>query len=174
MRRRAFLGRTFIVGGAVLLPFWSVIAQPQVLARPILIGADDCAWTAATQTPWIAITGAPSGKGDGEVRYRVAPNPGPARDGALTVADRTIAIKQEGASQKRLEIKGRIDNLHGGCPSLTFSVGDKAVQTTSDTRYEDGGCGSLRSGMKVEVKGVAQSNGGPVIAQEINVKEGDN
>ena len=39
MRRRAFLGRTFLVGSAVLLPFWSVIAQPQVLARPILIGA---------------------------------------------------------------------------------------------------------------------------------------
>lgn len=39
MRRRAFLGRAFLVGGAVLLPFWSVIAQPQVLARPILIAA---------------------------------------------------------------------------------------------------------------------------------------
>ena len=39
MRRRAFLGRIFMVGGAVLLPFWSVIAQPQVLARPILIAA---------------------------------------------------------------------------------------------------------------------------------------
>ena len=39
MRRRAFLGRAFLVGGAVLLPFWSVVAQPQVLARPILIAA---------------------------------------------------------------------------------------------------------------------------------------
>lgn len=39
MRRRAFLGRAFLVGGAVLLPFWSIIAQPQVLARPILIAA---------------------------------------------------------------------------------------------------------------------------------------
>ena len=38
MRRRAFLGRAFLVGGAVLLPFWSVVAQ-QVLARPILIAA---------------------------------------------------------------------------------------------------------------------------------------
>ena len=39
MRRRAFLGRICMVGGAVLLPFWSVVAQPQVLARPILIAA---------------------------------------------------------------------------------------------------------------------------------------
>ena len=39
MKRRAFLGRTFVAGAAVLLSFWSVIAQPQVLARPILIAA---------------------------------------------------------------------------------------------------------------------------------------
>ena len=39
MRRRTFLGQTFVVGGAVLLPFWSVIAQPQVLGRPVLIAA---------------------------------------------------------------------------------------------------------------------------------------
>ena len=39
MRRRAFLGRTFMVSGAVVLAFWSVVAQPQVLARPILIAA---------------------------------------------------------------------------------------------------------------------------------------
>src|SRR4051812_20956932 len=124
---------------------------------------DGCAWTAASQSPWIEITGASSGRGDGEVRYHVAANPGAARDGAITVADRTIAIKQEGASQKKLDIKGRIDSLQGGCPSLTFSVGRTAIQTTGDTRYEDGGCGSLRNGKKVEVKCAPQSNGGPVI-----------
>ena len=39
MKRRAFLGRTFVAGAAVLLSFWSVIVPPQVLARPILIAA---------------------------------------------------------------------------------------------------------------------------------------
>src|SRR2546423_936559 len=69
---------------------------------------DGCAWTASTQNGWITITGGAAGKGNGEVRYQVAANPGAARDGAVTVAERTLSIKQEGAPLRKMEIKGEI------------------------------------------------------------------
>jgi uncharacterized protein DUF5666/all-beta uncharacterized protein/BACON domain-containing protein len=133
--------------------------------------ADACSWTAATQSGWIAITGVAGGKGDGEVRYRVTPNGGAAREGVLNIADRTIAIRQEGASQRKVELKGHIGNLQGACPTVTFPVEGTAVQANDDTRYKHGSCGSLRNGLKVEVKGKQPSNGGTVVAVEIEIKD---
>jgi hypothetical protein len=53
-----------------------------------------CAWTAASNAPWIALTGATSGSG--VVPYAVAPYGGPAknRTGTATVAGQTFMIRQ--------------------------------------------------------------------------------
>ena len=53
-----------------------------------------CAWTAQTQTPWIAITGGATGNGSGVVVFRVAPSDGPGRSGSLVVAGRTVTVTQ--------------------------------------------------------------------------------
>ena len=55
-----------------------------------------CAWTAASNAPWIALTGATSGSGSGVVPYAVAPYGGPAknRTGTATVAGQTFMIRQ--------------------------------------------------------------------------------
>ena len=105
------------------------------------------------------------------MRYRVAANSGAARDGALTVADEIVAIKQEGVSQRKVNVEGKIGSLQGACPNLTFSVEDTIVQTTADTRYDHGACESLRTGVKVKVKGLQSSNGGTVLALEVKVKD---
>jgi hypothetical protein len=132
-----------------------------------------CAWNAATRADWIRITDGAAGRGDGEVRFRVLPNDGAAREGALTVADRAIAIKQDGATLRKVELDGKVGSVQGGCPDVTFTVDGRSVQANGDTRYKHGGCGSLRSGVKVEIKGQQPSRDGIVIADEIEIKEKD-
>ncbi|MCG3160517.1 MAG: hypothetical protein JMDDDDMK_01586 [Acidobacteria bacterium] len=52
-----------------------------------------CSWTALSNAPWITITSASSGTGNGSVNFTVAPAIGP-RSGTLTVAGRTFTIWQ--------------------------------------------------------------------------------
>ena len=59
--------------------------------------SNSCTWTATSNAPWITIRSGAAGKGDDEVEYDVAPNPGPARQGTLTVATRTFTVNQAGA-----------------------------------------------------------------------------
>ncbi|HEY4596789.1 MAG TPA: BACON domain-containing carbohydrate-binding protein, partial [Thermoanaerobaculia bacterium] len=56
-----------------------------------------CPWTAASNVPWITITGGGSGTGNGTVSYQVAANPSASpRTGALTVGDQTVTVTQGG------------------------------------------------------------------------------
>lgn len=57
----------------------------------------DCTWAVSGAPAWLAITGASSGQGSGEVSYRVAGNPDPSmRRGAVAVNDTQISLAQEG------------------------------------------------------------------------------
>jgi hypothetical protein len=54
-----------------------------------------CAWTAASNAPWISITSGASGTGNGTVNYNVAANTATTpRTGTLTIAGRTLTITQ--------------------------------------------------------------------------------
>jgi WD40 repeat protein len=53
-----------------------------------------CGWTASSNNDWLAITKISRDNGGGGVTYSVAPNPGPARTGTLTVAGKTFTINQ--------------------------------------------------------------------------------
>lgn len=60
---------------------------------------DHCAWTASADAPWIRITGAANGRGDGQITYEVEPNPAPqTRTGFLIIANQTLAIAQPGST----------------------------------------------------------------------------
>lgn len=60
--------------------------------------ARECTWHAASQAGWITMTSAADGQGNGTVSFRVAENGDPvARQGALAVADRQVAVAQEPA-----------------------------------------------------------------------------
>lgn len=54
----------------------------------------DCPWTAVANVAWIAITGGSPGSGNGSVSYLVAGNGGPARTGTISVAGKTVTVKQ--------------------------------------------------------------------------------
>jgi WD40 repeat protein len=53
-----------------------------------------CGWTASSNDDWLAISKISRDNGGGGVTYSVAPNPGPARTGTLTVAGKTFTINQ--------------------------------------------------------------------------------
>ncbi len=71
-------------------------------------------------------------------------------------------------SAPEVKLKGTVAGLGGACPSLTFTVNGSAAVTNSATRYEDGACGSIRNGTRVEVRGPRQPNGS-VLAAKVDI-----
>jgi hypothetical protein len=58
--------------------------------------ADGCAWSAASDEPWLTIVSGASGSGNGVVSYTVGQNRDPViRNAVLTVADRSAAVMHE-------------------------------------------------------------------------------
>jgi hypothetical protein len=57
-----------------------------------------CRWSVTRLDPWISLTGATKGTGDGTVAYSVAANPAGARTGYVTVQDAVFTVAQ-GSSQ---------------------------------------------------------------------------
>lgn len=53
-----------------------------------------CNWTAVSNASWISLTSSGSGTGSGSVFFDVAPNPGGARNGTLTIAGQTYTVTQ--------------------------------------------------------------------------------
>lgn len=56
-----------------------------------------CAWTAASNAPWITVAAGASGAGAGSVTLNVSSNPGTARTGTVTIAGRTFTVTQGAA-----------------------------------------------------------------------------
>ena len=54
-----------------------------------------CPWSAVSQVTWLTISSG-SGNGSGAVSYVADPNPGPARQGTLTIAGQTVTVTQAG------------------------------------------------------------------------------
>ena len=71
-------------------------------------------------------------------------------------------------SAPEVKLKGTVAGLGGACPSLTFTVNGSAAATNSATRYEDGSCGSIKNGTRVEVRGPRQPNGS-VLAAKVDI-----
>jgi hypothetical protein len=56
-----------------------------------------CAWHAVSSVPWITITSAVAGIGNGTVSYTVAANPGPGgRAATITIGGKVFSVKQKG------------------------------------------------------------------------------
>jgi hypothetical protein len=74
-----------------------------------------CSWTATSTVPWIGVNSGGS-TGDGEARYTVAANTGPARTGALQVAGVTVTVTQEAAPVCQFDVSPTSESFsaHGG------------------------------------------------------------
>jgi hypothetical protein len=114
-----------------------------------------CDWTASSQAPWITVTSGASGRGNGQVRYTVAPNSSSMpREGTLLVAGLSHTVRQAPADDDELEtVEGPVSRISGTCPNLTFFVRNVEVATNAATRWTAGACSDLRNNSRVEVRG---------------------
>ena len=80
----------------------------------------------------------------------------------------SVELKSRGSDQGggQVELEGRVQDLSGSCPALTFRIGTVTVFTTSATKFDDGNCRDLRTNDSVEVKGRRQADG-RVHAEEV-------
>lgn len=61
--------------------------------------SEGCGWMAESSAPWIVITSATSGVGNGTIDYSVAANADPLpRNGAITIAGQSFIVTQDGVS----------------------------------------------------------------------------
>ena len=82
--------------------------------------------------------------------------------GSIVIASE-VKLKDESRDDddddNEAEVEGTVGALAGSCPSLTFTVNATTVSTDAATRFKDGTCSQVTNGVRVEVKGVRQSNG---------------
>jgi Viral BACON domain/Putative binding domain, N-terminal len=57
-----------------------------------------CAWTAASNMPWLTVTAGSPGSGSGTVSFSVAANTGVARVGQLTIGGQMFSVSQNAAA----------------------------------------------------------------------------
>jgi hypothetical protein len=82
-----------------------------------------CAWSAASDSPWISITAGASGTGTGVVTVNVAANPGTAmRTGILTVAGQAITVRVDGLEPCTFEISPASASFNERPATGSFSV----------------------------------------------------
>jgi uncharacterized protein DUF5666/all-beta uncharacterized protein/BACON domain-containing protein len=71
---------------------------------------------------------------------------------------------------KPVNVKGRVSQLSGSCPTLRFTVDKRDVVTDDETRFTRGKCKDVRDGHEVEVDGQSMANG-VVVATRVELKK---
>jgi len=94
-----------------------------------------CPWDAESNDDWIQITEA-SGSGSGPVRFSVAANPGPARDGTITAAGHTYTVHQADGCVYFVTPTGVNFTKFGGNGQFSISANaDCAWEAISDSAW---------------------------------------
>ncbi len=96
-------------------------AVPSVggLGAVIVTTAAGCAWTAASNSPWLTVTEGASGVGPGVVSYQAAAGV-EARSGSLTIAGRTFTVNQSAGCSYSLAPE--VQNVDAGEREVTVDV----------------------------------------------------
>ena len=95
--------------------------------------ATACAWTAASNNSWIAITSGATGSGNGSAGYSVAANPtGLARDGSITIANTSFAIHQGSGCAYSISPSGNNNaSSSGASGTINVTVGTGCTWTAA-------------------------------------------
>ncbi len=86
-----------------------------------------------------------------------------------TVVRATVIEVQNPTPEGEVELEGVVSGLTGTCPVLTFTVKGTTVKTTTATKFEHS-CAAVRNTVKVQVKGVRQTDGS-VVASKVEADE---
>ena len=79
-------------------PMGATAAASGATATVVVTAGAGCAWSAVSDSPWITVSGAAGGTGNGTVTLLIAANPGGTRSGIVTIAGQPFAITQEAAT----------------------------------------------------------------------------
>ncbi|MDQ3748130.1 MAG: hypothetical protein M3367_03805, partial [Acidobacteriota bacterium] len=105
-----------------------------------------CAWTAASNAPWITVTSGSSGTGNGTVSFSVQANSGPARTGTITAGGQTFTVNQASGCSYSLSATNANFGETGGNGSVNVSAGVgctwSAVSNASWITVTAGGSGT--------------------------------
>ena len=70
-------------------------------------------------------------------------------------------------------MEGKVSQLSGTCPALTFMLDEDSIRTTAQTLFVGDECSKIKKNTKVTVRGVRQSAGW-ILASRLEQKEHGN
>ncbi|MFN0087303.1 MAG: PQQ-dependent sugar dehydrogenase, partial [Blastocatellia bacterium] len=90
-----------------------------------------CAWTAASNAPWVSINEGSSGSGGGSVGYQVDANAGPQRTGTITAAGQTFTITQSVGCAYSISPTSQTAATGGGSGAVNVTAGAGCAWTAA-------------------------------------------
>jgi hypothetical protein len=120
------LGCAFSVSPASL----SVGAGGGLAAVQIATGAG-CAWSAASGAAWISIANLTSGEGSAQVQLSTTANAGPAREGSVTVAGRSITVAQAAGCTYAVAPRAQDIGASGGNAGVSVATASGCAWTAA-------------------------------------------
>jgi hypothetical protein len=158
-----------------------------------VLTAAECTWSAGADGAWLQVQPT-SGQGESLLTLQVAANPDARpRTSVLQVNGVRVTLVQEAASPsqapqqppatapapvptplpgpnaKKVKFEGRVSDLSGACPALSFQADGFRVITDAATRFTEGTCRDVRNGRDVEGDGELRQ--GVVYATKIEVDD---
>ena len=133
----------------------------------------ECAWDGAALVDWITLTSSPSGRGVGQLDFRVLANPDSVtRKGAITVSDQRLEISQ-GAAPCRVAVETVAFTLgaDGGNQAVSVTAPRGCSWTVISAANwisvaVDSGTGSARLAFTVEANAGAPRSGSLAVADQ--------
>jgi len=95
--------------------------------------AADCAWTATSNAPWIAIGSPASGSGNASVRLDVQANTDAARSGTATIAGKLVTINQDSGCTITISPMSTPMVVGGGSGNITVTAGAGCMWTATSS-----------------------------------------
>ena len=80
-------------------------------------------------------------------------------DGRVRADKIELRSRGGGGDGDRIEAEGTASSISGSCPAVTFRVKDVTFYTSAATKFDDGKCADLKTGVSVEVKGRREADG---------------
>ena len=119
-----------------------------------------CAWTVASNAPWITVTSGASGSGNGPVTFALAANTGANRSGTLTIAGHTFTVNQANGCSYSIQATSQSIASGGGPGSSAVTSGSGCAWTaTSNAPWITVTSGATGSGNGNVTFGIAPNPG---------------
>lgn len=137
-----------------------------------------CSWTATSAAPWITVSSGATGSGNGTVQLTIAPDPGAARSGAVSIAGQTFTVSQASGCSAAVTPSSITSGPDGGPQDVNISTGAGCSWTAASEAPwiaimgPSGGSGNGRVRLGINPNtGPARSGAATIAAQTVTVNQ---